>query len=180
MLTLTKTEDTKLKMTMKKILSIFSLVMVFLLGSCIEQNYPVWKGAEVEFQAAVVNAPVAGQNYPRLTVGNDVTGGVVNLQVNLVAEQRANDETITYRVVPEGTTAASGTDYNVSGSLTIPANSSFGTLSVAIVNTGAIGGSVDLLLELEGNATIVPSENYKRVQLRITRPNPPVEEEEGD
>jgi hypothetical protein len=154
---------------MKKILFIFSLVMVFVLGSCIEQNYPIWKGAEVEFQAAVVNAPVSGQSYPRLTVANDVTGGVVNLQVNLVAEQRANDETITYRVVPEGTTAVAGTDFNVSGSLTIPANTSFGTLSVAIVNTGAIGGSVDLLLELEGNATIVPSENYKRVQLRINR-----------
>jgi hypothetical protein len=160
-----------LNMTMKKILSIFSLVMVFVLGSCIEQNYPIWEGAEVEFQNAVTTAPVAGQNYPRLTVANTV--GTVNLQVNLVARQRASDETITYRVVPEGTTAVAGTDYNVSGTLTIPANSSFGTLSVAVVNTGAIGGSVDLLLELEGNATIQPSENYKRVQLRITRPNPP-------
>lgn len=156
---------------MKKILSIFSLVMVFVLGSCIEQNYPIWEGAEVEFQNAVTTAPVAGQNYPRVTVANTV--GTVNLQVNLVARQRASDETITYRVVPEGTTAVAGTDYNVSGTLTIPANSSFGTLSVAVVNTGAIGGSVDLLLELEGNATIQPSENYKRVQLRITRPNPP-------
>lgn len=156
---------------MKKILSIFSLVMVFVLGSCIEQNYPIWEGAEVEFQNAVTTAPVAGQNYPRITVANTV--GTVNLQVNLVARQRASDETITYRVVPEGTTAVAGTDYNVSGTLTIPANSSFGTLSVAVVNTGAIGGSVDLLLELEGNATIQPSENYKRVQLRITRPNPP-------
>lgn len=160
-----------MNMTMKKILSIFSLVMVFVLGSCIEQNYPIWEGAEVEFQNAVTTAPVAGQNYPRLTVANTV--GTVNLQVNLVARQRASDETITYRVVPEGTTAVAGTDYNVSGTLTIPANSSFGTLSVAVVNTGAIGGSVDLLLELEGNATIQPSENYKRVQLRITRPNPP-------
>lgn len=158
-------------MTMKKILSIFSLVMVFVLGSCIEQNYPIWEGAEVEFQNAVTTAPVAGQNYPRITVANTV--GTVNLQVNLVARQRASDETITYRVVPEGTTAVAGTDYNVSGTLTIPANSSFGTLSVAVVNTGAIGGSVDLLLELEGNANILPSENYKRVQLRITRPNPP-------
>ena len=164
-------------MTMKKILSIFSFVMVFVLGSCIEQNYPIWEGAEVEFQSAVLNAPVAGQNYPRLTVGNDVEGGVVNLQVNLVAEQRANDEVINFKVVPEGTTAVAGTDYNVSGSFTIPANTSFGTLAVGIVNTGAIGGSVDLLLDLEGNANILPSENYKRVQIRITRPNPPAEEE---
>ncbi|PRY84020.1 DUF4843 domain-containing protein [Mongoliibacter ruber] len=159
---------------MKKIISIFSLVMVFVLGSCIEQNYPIWEGAEVEFQTAVITAPVAGQNYPRVAVAN--TAGTHSLQVNLVARQRDSDETITYVVVPEGTTAVAGTDYNVAGSLVIPANSSTATLSVDIIDTGAIGGSVDLLLELEGNSTIQPSENYKRVQLRITRPNPPVED----
>lgn len=158
---------------MKKIISIFSLVLVFVFGSCIEQNYPIWEGAEVEFQTAVVTAPVSGQNYPRVTIANTV--GTHSLQVNLVARQRDSDETITYTVVPEGTTAVAGTDYNVSGSLVIPANSSIATLDVQILNTGAIGGSVDLLLELEGNSTIQPSENYKRVQLRITRPNPPVE-----
>lgn len=161
-------------MTMKKILSIFSLVMVFVFGSCIEQNYPIWEGAEVEFQAAVVTAPVAGQNYPRISIANSI--GTYGLQVNLVARQRDSDETITYRVVSEGTTAVEGTDYNVSGSLVIPANSSTATLEVDIINTGEIGGSVDLLLELEGNSTIQASENYKRVQLRITRPSPPAVE----
>ncbi|TVP50668.1 MAG: DUF4843 domain-containing protein [Mongoliibacter sp.] len=159
---------------MKKILSIFSLVMVFVFGSCIEQNYPIWEGAEVEFQASVVTAPIAGQNYPRISIANSI--GTYGLQVNLVARQRDSDETITYRVVSEGTTAVEGTDYNVSGSLVIPANSSTATLEVDIINTGEIGGSVDLLLELEGNSTIQASENYKRVQLRITRPSPPAVE----
>jgi FlaG/FlaF family flagellin (archaellin) len=159
---------------MKKILSIFSLVMVFVFGSCIEQNYPIWEGAEVEFQAAVVTAPVAGQTYPRISITNSI--GTYGLQVNLVARQRDSDETITYRVVSEGTTAVEGTDYNVSGSLVIPANSSIATLEVDVINTGEIGGSVDLLLELEGNSEIQASENYKRVQLRITRPSPPEEE----
>lgn len=144
--------------------------MVFAFGSCIDQNYPIWEGAEVEFQTAVVTAPVAGQNYPRVTVANTV--GSHSFQVNLVARQRANDETIAYRVVSEGTTAVEGTDYNVSGSLVIPANSSTASLTVDVIDTGAIGGSVDLLLELEGNSEIQPSENYKRVQLRITRPDP--------
>lgn len=155
---------------MKKILSIFSVMMVFAFGSCIDQNYPIWEGAEVEFQTAVTTAPVAGQTYPRVTVANTV--GSHSFQVNLVARQRANDETIAYRVVSEGTTAVEGTDYNVSGSFVIPAESSFGTLTVDVIDTGAIGGSVDLLLELEGNSEIQPSENYKRVQLRITRPAP--------
>lgn len=133
-----------------------------------------WQGAVVEFQDAVVRTPVAGTAnpaYPRITVANTV--GSVNLQVNLVAAQRTSDETITYKVVTgAGTTAVAGTDFAVSGSLVIPANSSFGTLTVNIPNTGAIGGSVDVLLELEGNAQIPASQNYKQVQIRITRPNP--------
>ncbi|WP_040481373.1 DUF4843 domain-containing protein [Mariniradius saccharolyticus] len=159
---------------MKKILALLSFAMVFAFSSCIEQNYVTWQGAVVEFQDAVVRTPVAGTAnpaYPRITVANTV--GTVNLQVNLVAAQRTSDETITYRVVPEGTTAVAGTDFAVSGSLVIPANSSFGTLTVNIPNTGAIGGAVDVLLELEGNAQIPASQNYKQVQIRITRPNPP-------
>ena len=155
---------------MKKILALLSFALVFAFSSCIEQNYVTWQGAVVEFQDAVVRSPAAGATYPRITVANTV--GSVNLQVNLVAAQRTSDETITYKVVPEGTTAIAGTDFAVSGSLVIPANSSFGTLTVNIPNTGAIGGSVDVLLELEGNAQIPASQNYKQVQLRITRPNP--------
>ncbi|GMQ29339.1 DUF4843 domain-containing protein [Algoriphagus confluentis] len=158
---------------MKKIFSLLTLALVLVFSSCIEQNYPLWEGALVEFQDAVVRTPAAGQTYPRITVANTV--GSVSLQVNLVAAQRSVDETITYTVVAEGTTAVSGTDYTTSGTLVIPANSSFGTLTVTIPDTGAIGGSVDLLLQLEGNSSIQPSENYKRVQLRITRPNPPAE-----
>jgi hypothetical protein len=156
---------------MKKILSIFSLILVFAFSSCIEQNYPLWEGAVVEFQDAVVRAPVGGATYPRITVANTV--GTINLQVNLVGAQRASDETITYTVVPEGTTGVAGTDFTVSGTAVIPANSSFATVAVTIRNTGAIGGTVDLLLELAGNATLAPSENHKRVQLRITRPAAP-------
>lgn len=156
---------------MKKILSIFSLVLVFAFSSCIEQNYPLWSGAVVEFQDAVVRGPAAGATYPRITVANTV--GTVNLQVNLVGAHRTSDETITYTVVPEGTTGVSGTDFTVSGTAVIPANSSFATVAVTIPNTGAIGGSVDVLLELVGNANLAPSENHKRVQLRITRPAPP-------
>ena len=78
---------------MKKIISIFSLVMVFVLGSCIEQNYPLWEGAEVEFQDAVTRVPAPGLTFPRIPVANTV--GTVNLQVNFVSAHRANDEVIT-------------------------------------------------------------------------------------
>ena len=152
---------------MKKLLYILPLALVLVLSSCIEQNYPVWEGALVEFQDAVVRAPVTGQKYPRITVANTV--GAVNLQVNLIGAHRTSDETITYTVVQNGTTAVSGTDYTASGSLVIPAGSSVGTLTVTVNNTGKIGGSVDLLLELVGNNLIGSSVNHNQVQIRITR-----------
>jgi len=156
---------------MKKIISIFSLVMVIVLGSCIEQNYPIWEGAEVEFQDAVVRTPAAGLTYPRIPVVNTV--GTVNLQVNLVGAHRANDETLTYRVVEDATTAVAGTHYNTSGSFVIPANSSFGTVAIEVIDYGVGTGTVDLTLELEGNDAIPASPNYNRVQIRISRPAPP-------
>lgn len=152
---------------MKKLFSLLTLALVLVFSSCIEQNYPVWEGALVEFQDAVVRAPVTGQKYPRITVANTV--GAVNLQVNLIGAHRTSDETITYTVVAEGTTAVSGTDYTTSGSLVIPAGSSFGTLTVNVANTGRIGGNVDLLLQLVGNTAIESSVNHNQVQIRITR-----------
>ncbi|MCL6261140.1 DUF4843 domain-containing protein [Aquiflexum sp. TKW24L] len=155
---------------MKKILALLSFTLVLAFSSCIEQNYPTWSGAVVEFQDAVVRAPAAGVTYPRIIVANTV--GTVNLQVNLVSAHKSSDETITYKIVPEGTTGVAGTDFVVSGSVVIPAGSSTANAVVTIPNTGRIGGAVDVLLELEGNAQIPASENHKRVQIRITRPNP--------
>ncbi|PZV85577.1 uncharacterized protein DUF4843 [Algoriphagus aquaeductus] len=155
---------------MKKIFSLLTLALVLVFSSCIEQNYPVWEGALVEFQDAVVRAPLAGQKYPRITVANTV--GTVSLQVNLIGAHRSSDETIAYSVVPTGTTAVAGTDFTTSGTVTIPAGSSFGTVTVNVANTGRLGGSVDLLLQLDGNAAIGASQNHNQVQIRITRPNP--------
>ncbi len=152
---------------MKKLFSLLTLALVLGFSSCIEQNYPVWEGLVVEFQDAVVTTPVAGQVYPRITVANTV--GTVNLRVNLVGKQRPSDEIITYSVVTEGTTAAAGRDYVAPGTLTIPAGSSFGTLTVNVLNTGKLGGSVDLLLQLVGNDEVGNSANYNKVQIRITR-----------
>jgi hypothetical protein len=152
---------------MKKLFSLLSLALVLAFSSCIEQNYPVWEGYLVELQDAVVRTPLAGQKYPRITVANTV--GTVNLQVNLVGAHRPSDEIITYSVVSEGTTAVAGRDYTAPGTLTIPAGSSFGTLTVNVINTGKIGGSVDLLLQVVGNDEVGASANYNKVQIRITR-----------
>ena len=152
---------------MKKLFSLFTLALVLVFSSCIEQNYPVWEDHVVEFQDAVDRAPAAGLTYPIITVANTV--GTVNLRVNLVGSHRPSDEIITYSVVADRTTAAAGRDYVAPGTLTIPAGSSFGTLTVNVINTGKIGGSVDLLLQVVGNDEIGSSANYNKVQIRITR-----------
>jgi hypothetical protein len=152
---------------MKKLFSLLTLALVLGFSSCIEQNYPVWEGLVVEFQDAVDRAPAAGLTYPIITVANTV--GTVNLRVNLVGSHRPSDEIITYSVVTDRTTAAAGRDYAAPGTLTIPAGSSFGTLTVNVINTGKIGGSVDLLLQVVGNDEIGTSANYNKVQIRITR-----------
>ncbi len=152
---------------MKKLFSLFTLALVLGFSSCIEQNYPVWEDHVVEFQDAVDRAPAAGLTYPIITVANTV--GTVNLRVNLVGSHRPSDEIITYSVVAAPTTAAAGRDYVAPGTLTIPAGSSFGTLTVNVINTGKIGGSVDLLLQVVGNDEIGTSANYNKVPIRITR-----------
>ena len=153
---------------MKKIILLYSLALVLVTSSCIEQNYPKWEGSLLEFQDAVVTTPVAGETFPRVTVANTV--GTVNLRVNLVGAHRASDEIIMYSAVSSsGTTAVSGKDYTMTGKLTIPKGSSFGTLTVNIIDTKKIGGSVDLLLQLDGNDEIGYNSNYNKVQIRITR-----------
>jgi hypothetical protein len=152
---------------MRKLFSIFTLAFLFLCSSCIEQNYPIWEGQVVEFQDAVERAPVAGQVYPRITVANTI--GTVTLRVNLVGAQLPVDETVNYIVVPSGSTAVAGVDYQTAGSLTIPKGSSFGNLTVSVVNTGRLGGSRDLLLQIIGSDKMRVSPNYDRVQIRITR-----------
>ncbi|MEY2760703.1 MAG: hypothetical protein RLZZ96_603 [Bacteroidota bacterium] len=153
---------------MKKIYLLYLLALVLVSSSCIEQNYPKWEGSVLEFQDAVERTPLAGETYPRITVANTV--GTVSFRVNLVGAHRASDEIIMYSAVTgAATTAVSGKDYTMTGKLTIPKGSSFGTLTVNVVNTGRIGGSVDLLLQLDGNDEIGYNTNYNKVQLRITR-----------
>lgn len=172
---------------MKKIIALLFVLGVFFTSSCIEQNYVTWNGAVIEWDATVMNNPAPGRVYPLLarqprpTFALVTTGaaadplitrasGTVTLRVNFVAPQRSSDETITYRVVTEGTTAVRGTHFNVSGTAVIPANSSFADVTIQVLNPGVASATpVDLVLELEGNATIQPSEKYKLVGVRIAQ-----------
>jgi hypothetical protein len=72
-------------------------------------------------------------------------------------------------VVGDKTTAVSGTHYTVPATVTIPANTSYGILPVTVLNPGATSGSVDLVLQIDGNETVKPSENFKKLGIRIAQ-----------
>jgi hypothetical protein len=116
----------------------------------------------VEFNQTTVNV-----NYNRLT---NIGAGLISERVNLVAPQFTTDQTLTFIVDAAQTTAEAGVHYSLenNGSFVIPANSSFGEASVRILGTAIPSGTTRVLvLQLVGNESIVPSENYKTVRITI-------------
>ncbi|WP_040670673.1 hypothetical protein [Nitritalea halalkaliphila] len=159
---------------MKKL--VIYVMALFLLGfsACMEQNRPIFRGAEVEFDFAVLTAPVGGLTFPRRTVANTV--GETEFRVNFVSAHRAEDTFVDVEIDPEFTTAVEGVDFTLSDTrVRIPANESFGFVTVGIINTGAIGGFVDVTLKLVDTGDVIASPNFQRVQVRITRPAPPAD-----
>jgi hypothetical protein len=176
---------------MKKIFNIvfvFALLLVAM-ASCIENDPVVFNKSVAEFDAAVWNTPATGETYPLLTripgFGRAVStngtapstadpvinrsAGTVNFRVNLVGPPASSEQTLSVSVVSEKTTAVAGVHYTAPTSVVVPAGENFGTLSVPILNPGATAGSVVLVLQLDGNSSVLPSENYKRIGISIAQ-----------
>lgn len=171
---------------MKRLSIIGAAIALFFTTSCkkLQEGKVVWTGDYVEVDATVLNAPATGRPWPLLTRvpqgGRPVitaqdplitrSSGKVSLRVNLVAPQRAQDETLTFKVVDSVTTAIRDTHYKTTGTLKIPANSSFGFIEVEILNPGATtGGAKNLVLELESSATLKANPNYNLVGISIAQ-----------
>ncbi len=175
---------------MKKISYIFSfLALTMMLSSCFKDNKVTFQGALVEFDETVIRAPIVGTlNYPAITVAR--TAGTVTTRVNLVGAHRSTDQTVRIVFDAEATAqavtalrtlnptanisaAVEGTHFRLgnNGNVVIPANSSFGSASIEIINVApatAPATSVVFVIRLEGNDVIKPSENYKRLGYRVT------------
>lgn len=169
---------------MKKILSSVIFLMLVVLTGCIKNELTTYKtDPKVEWDASTWNANAAGLTYPflvKVPVPGIVTPasqpnltrttGTVSLRVNLVGAQRTTDTNFDYIVATAESTAVSGKHFAaISGKGTIPANSSFGTVTVTILDPGATSGSVDLVLQLVDNSNITASVNYSKVGLRIAQ-----------
>lgn len=176
-----------------KFLAILTISSLFFATGCIKQIDKTFTGPTViEFDASVLNSNTSPYSYhvavrtppfgiPTTTANSTaITRALatpVRLRVNLVGRQRRTAETLTYRVVTDGITpnspnllAVQGTHFTTSGTFTIPADSSFGVVEVNIVNPGSASTNPrEVHLELIGNDNIKPSENYKRVGIRINQ-----------
>jgi len=137
----------------------------------------------VEFDAASWNANGAGLTYPMMTrvptfnaatptsaASLTRTTGTVTLRVNLVGAQSSTPISFDYVVASEST-AVAGTHYTaITGKGTIPANSSFGTVTITVLDPGVSSTTArDLVLQLVDNSSIKASVNYAKVGLRISQ-----------
>jgi len=150
---------------MKRIFFIITIAAAFVLNGCIKNEDVIWKGSQIEFDAAIWNSNGAGLTYPILTrvpaqgtaTGSGQptltrTSGSVQIRVNLVGAQRSSPTNFTYQVVGAESTAVAGTHYTApSGTGTIPANSSFGIITIDILTSTYIG--LTKLTMSAGNST---------------------------
>lgn len=121
----------------------------------------------VEFNEAILRTNATGRNYSITSLVNSVTAGATTTaQLNLVGRQRDSEITVRVLVDPKATTVPAGS-YTLSngGNVTIPARSSFGSLSIitgrASSTTAPVG---NLVLVLDSTSTdFKPSFYYKRL-----------------
>lgn len=170
---------------MKKLIYIPFLLVITLFTSCFkdyEERY-LFVDNRVEFEAAVINPNASGRVFPLLTP-LDFDAGVVRYQVNMTGEQHATDLTLSFRVVPEESTARADIDYRLpkGNTFVIPANSSFGWVEIEVLPGGT--GSPRLVLELLPTDGIKVMDRYHMIGQQIlfpsTPPNPDDIEEIND
>lgn len=162
-------------------------LMMATFSSCIKDDVVVLEGSYVEWDAAVHNANAGGRTYPIITrqvVGGQQQNnadpvlntniGTIKLRVNLVGPHRSSPVEFRYSAVNDELLAnhiqaVEGTHYSTSGTVTIPANSSYGEVEIAVRPTTAAGSPLQLVLELEGSGDVKLMENKKRIGMSIAQ-----------
>jgi hypothetical protein len=166
---------------MKKLLIIFAAATSLLSTGCIKNDIATFTDAQIEWDAATWNANATGLTYPlmiRVPVYNFATTtaaplitrstGTIRLRVNLIGAQTATDRSFTFKFNQAESSGVPGTHFQpVSGTGTIPANSSFGFVDFVIINGGPGSGTATAVLELTQNESFKPSFNEAKIGLSI-------------
>ena len=163
---------------MKKniLIIVFCCVLCLSLSSCFEDNKIVFDQVKlVELEDAVKRTPAAGAKFPIISVNRGNT--TQNLQVNLIGTHLKSaevlkfsiDTTISAFLNANTIRAVEGVHFSLNGGeFTLKSDTSFATMSFNILDPGQNAGkSALLLLKLDGNSTLKPNENYRRVGYRI-------------
>ncbi len=166
------------------ILLIGTFAAIFM-SSCVKNDLVTYTSTVVEFDAASWNANGPGLTYPILVrvpgfgrsantadpLLTRANPGIKKFRVNLIGQQ-LKTETEVFVILGSGTTAVAGRHFKtLPATVKIPANSSFGELSVEVLNPGTSSSTpVDLNITISGGTNNVkPSENYKTIGLRISQ-----------
>jgi hypothetical protein len=163
-----------------KSFKIFTAIFVsaLLLTSCFKDTEILFTKTQIEFESAVILARATGEIFPIVSLTR--ASGTPPYQVNLVGRQLALAEQINFSVeeVPDrllnATTirAVEGVHYNLNGgSFSFPENASkvdFTGLSIIPDFLAESGKTALLIIRLEGNDNIQPSENFRRLAFRIS------------
>ena len=147
------------------------------LTSCFEDTKILFTDTLVEFEDAVLRAKAAGQTFPIMPTITR-TAGTPAYQVNLVAPQLNVAENISFSLesVPasllNATTieAVEGVHFTFNPTASFPEAASKFNFTGITIRPGFpadAGKTALLVLKLDGNDSLKPSENYRRLAIRI-------------
>lgn len=120
----------------------------------------------VEFDDAITRANAVGRNFSITPVTNTTATTTVIARLNLVGAQRSAP--LTVRVTPDPAfTTAAATSYSLAngGNVVIPANDSFGSLTMVVSRaTTTTATAANVVLVIDSTSTdYKASQNYKRL-----------------
>lgn len=154
-----------------KLRTLLSAALLFVgglaLSGCFDTIAGPYDGPlQVGFSQEINGRSIGGYSA---TVGEGT--GTVTLSIELIGPQRSSD-TVFPVTLAEGSTATEGTHVSFPNgkTVTIPANSSFGTLSVNIpdgsLDAGATAAAVIEVMTSQDGA-VIPAENWKQFTLTV-------------
>jgi hypothetical protein len=157
----------KYLMMNKNIFYILCLLLGTIVTSCFKELDKTFDGdgTFVEFQSTITISPAVGKPYPLIATKRNA--GALTTQINLVGNQRTNDETITISIDKANTTAEAGKHFKLenNGKVVIKSGTSTANLGITILDvTPEKGKKLNIVVTLDGNGgDIKPSENYKQI-----------------
>lgn len=156
---------------------IMGILLLISVSSCFEDMTEKFEQTQIEFENAVMLSRAPGQVFPIINVTR--TAGTPEYQVNLVGRHLNTQADIAYSLdeVPasllNATTieAVEGVHFTLAGdSFSFPVNASttkFNGLTINPAFPAQAGMTALLILKLDGNETIAPAENFRRLGIKI-------------